>query len=70
MARGLVWRSQTQKLIDVAVALIWPALPDPTDGAIYLIGPGDRARMPWLADHDAIEPLGVPGHPSGSIQGE
>ena len=35
---------------DVAVALIWPALPDPTEGAIYLIGPDDRARMPWLAN--------------------
>ena len=35
--------------IDIAVALIWPALPDPTDGALYLIGPRDKARMPWLA---------------------
>ena len=34
---------------DLAVALLWQALPDPTGGALYLIGPGDKARMPWLA---------------------
>lgn len=36
--------------VDVVIALIWPALPDPTDGALYLIGPGDKTRMPWLAN--------------------
>ncbi len=24
--------------------------PDPTDGALYLIGPGDREKMPWLRE--------------------
>lgn len=35
--------------VDLAVALIWPTLPDPTGGATFLVGPGDKARMPWLA---------------------
>jgi hypothetical protein len=34
---------------DLAVALLWPSLPDPTGGATFLVGPGDAPRMPWLA---------------------
>lgn len=34
--------------VDVAVALYWQRFPDPTDGALYFIGPGDAAKMPWL----------------------
>lgn len=33
---------------DIAVALLWQTFPDPTDGALYLIGPHDKAKMPWL----------------------
>lgn len=33
---------------DVQVALTFTALPDPTAGALYAIGPGDAAKMPWL----------------------
>jgi hypothetical protein len=34
----------------VDVAAVWLArwTPDPTAGALYMIGPGDRQRMPWL----------------------
>ncbi len=31
--------------IDLAIALYWYKLPDPTDGAIWMIGPGDN--LPW-----------------------
>jgi hypothetical protein len=31
--------------IDMAIALYWHKLPDPTDGAIWMIGPGDN--LPW-----------------------
>jgi hypothetical protein len=34
--------------LDTQVALTWHAWPDPTDGALYAIGPGDAAKMPWL----------------------
>ena len=34
--------------IDRVVALFWHKTPDPTDGALYLIGPGDIDKMPWL----------------------
>lgn len=34
---------------DLAVALVWRAWPDPSRGALYAIGPGDRDKMPWLA---------------------
>ena len=30
------------------VAYTWSAVPDMTDGAQYMIAPGDAARMPWL----------------------
>ena len=33
---------------DLAVALVWRGTPDPTAGALYLIGPGDAEKMPWL----------------------
>ena len=36
--------------IDMIVALLWRSFPDPTGGATHLIGPGDRQRMPWLAE--------------------
>jgi len=36
--------------IDTAVARLWDRFPDPTDGALYLIGPGDAVKMPWLRE--------------------
>ena len=35
---------------DVAAAWLVRWTPDPTSGALYLIGPGDRARRPWLRE--------------------
>jgi len=35
-------------VLDV-LAVIWGGrLPDLVDGAVYLVGPGDAQRMPWL----------------------
>lgn len=34
--------------LDVMVALRWQEWPDPTDGALFFLGPGDGERMPWL----------------------
>lgn len=33
---------------DWAVALTWRAWPDLVNGAVYMIGPGDRNKMPFL----------------------
>lgn len=33
---------------DYLAALWWHTFPDPTHGALYYIGPGDREKMPWL----------------------
>lgn len=41
--------------LDMAIALVWDQVPDPTGGAIYAIGYGDRERIEaagqgnWLA---------------------
>lgn len=37
-------------LDDWLAATWWQAFEDPTDGALFFIGPGDGARMPWLAE--------------------
>ena len=42
------WRTPTSE--DLAVALAWSAWPDPSRGALYAIGPGDRERMAWLEE--------------------
>ena len=34
---------------DIVIALLWDKMPDTSNGAIYMIGPGDKAKMPWLA---------------------
>lgn len=48
-SRNEVWFARaTPGAVDLAVALVWEALPDPTAGAGYFIGPGDAARMGWL----------------------
>lgn len=33
---------------DLLAAAWWSVFPDPTGGALYYIGPGDREKMPWL----------------------
>lgn len=33
---------------DLAVALWWNSFPDPSDGAIWMIGPGDN--LPWKTE--------------------
>jgi hypothetical protein len=33
---------------DTQVALSYTAWPDYTEGALYALGPGDAARLPWL----------------------
>jgi len=36
--------------VDIAVSVYWNRFPDPTDGALYFIGPGDAVKMPWLQE--------------------
>lgn len=36
--------------IDVTAALVAPIWQDLVDGALYFIGPGDQAKMPWLRE--------------------
>lgn len=49
--RNPVWAASARPAAeDVAIALVWRSLPDPTGGAQYLIGPGD-------AQHPAMERL-------------
>lgn len=41
------WFGDAQpKPIDLAIAMFWNNYPDPTDGAVWMIGPGDN--LPWL----------------------
>lgn len=49
------------ELVDLAIALLWSSLPDSTDGAIFLVGPGDAARMPWLASMTRAKRWQCPG---------
>ena len=35
-------------ITDSQIARFWWMWPDPTDGALYMIHPSDRQRMPWL----------------------
>lgn len=36
--------------LDVLAVRRAPSLPDLVGGALYFIGPGDAARMPWLVE--------------------
>ena len=38
---------------DTQIARFWWMWPDPTDGALYMIHPSDRAKMPWLVERTA-----------------
>lgn len=45
------WFGQAEpQRIDVTAALVAPMWPDLVDGALFFIGPGDAARMPWLSE--------------------
>lgn len=45
------WREPTTA--DLLAAHSWRRWPDVTDGALYAIGPGDAAKMPWLRERVA-----------------
>ena len=45
------WFGQAEPGPADVLAVQWAArLPDLVDGALYFIGPGDAARMPWLRE--------------------
>lgn len=48
--------------LDTAVAALFRSLPDPTDGALYAIGYGDRERIRALGYGDWLDELTVTGH--------
>ena len=53
-SRNAVWYGDAQPTaLDLYVALNWQQYPDPTDGAVFLIHPTDRERMPWLVEQTA-----------------
>lgn len=48
-SRNSVWFGDADPaLVDLLVALKWQDWPDPTGHAVYLIGPGDARKMPFL----------------------
>ena len=52
--RNDVWYGSAEPTaLDWYVALNWQQHADPTGGAMYLIHPTDRQRMPWLAERTA-----------------
>jgi hypothetical protein len=45
------WFGDAEPTLDDWLAVRWAGeLPDLVDGALYFIGPGDGARMPWLKE--------------------
>lgn len=53
-SRNQVWFGDAEPTAtDIWVALNWQHYPDPTGGAVYLIHPTDRSRMPWLVEQTA-----------------
>lgn len=45
------WFGDAEPTLDDWLAAIWwAAFDDPTGGALFFIGPGDGARMPWLVE--------------------
>lgn len=42
---GTWYGNASPTAVDVIVALTWQNWPDPTDGALYLLGPGDAAKL-------------------------
>lgn len=48
---GEGWFGQRQPLArDWLAAVSWSLFSDPTEGALYMIGPGDGQKMPWLRE--------------------
>lgn len=44
--RNAVWYGDAEPgALDLAAALWWSRWPDPTDGALFLLGPGDAAKL-------------------------
>lgn len=53
-SRNDVWYGNAEPTAaDLYVALHWQEYDDPTGGAVFLIGPGDAARMTGLGDMTA-----------------
>ena len=53
-SRNVIWFGDAEPTaLDVWAALNWQQFPDPTSGAVYLIHPADRERMPWLVERTA-----------------
>ena len=49
--RNNVWYGNAKPTAeDIFVALTWDQVPDPTNGALFLIGPGDAAKMSFLGE--------------------
>ena len=52
--RNPVWYGNAEPTAsDRLAALTWSQYPDPTDGALFLIGPGDAAKMAYLGKRTA-----------------
>lgn len=47
---------------DLAIALVWDKVPDPTGGALYAIGYGDRERIEAVGYGDWLARLQVTAH--------
>ena len=45
-SRNVTWYGNANPTgVDVIIALTWNSWPDPTAGALYLLGPGDAAKL-------------------------
>ena len=52
--RNTVWYASAEPTTsDILAALTFAQYPDPTDGALFLIGPGDAAKMTGLGKRTA-----------------
>ena len=52
--RNSIWYARAEPTAqDIYVALHWSEYADPTQGAVFLIGPGDAARMTGLGERTA-----------------
>lgn len=52
--RNPIWYGSAEPdTADLLAALTWAQYPDPTDGALFLIGPGDAAKMAYLGKRTA-----------------
>jgi len=52
--RNPIWYGNAEPTAgDLLAALTWAQYPDPTHGALFLIGPGDAAKMAYLGKRTA-----------------